>query len=247
MKPLTVGRVDVAGVRGCGGAAVAAAIARAGRRVVLVTADLDTARRSAEDVGFLVRGALDDDAEDTGEGEVLLFAASEASPYADVNPDRRAAMSRMATLHHLAHGQPWSVLVVPAAALARKVAPRKELARRADRIVAESRNRPRCAPAVAVGGGAPRACRWWRTRGASRCGGALLARVAALQRDAGARGALRRAGPRHEGVRRRGPDQRRKDAAEVKEPGSLPVREAILDGRHEIARMPAGGSRSSRR
>ena len=84
-----------------------------------------------------MRGALDDDAEDTGEGEVLVFAASEASPYADVNPDRRAAMSRMATLFHLAHERPWSVLVVPASALARKVVPRKELARRADRIVAE--------------------------------------------------------------------------------------------------------------
>jgi transcription-repair coupling factor (superfamily II helicase) len=138
VRSLSAGRVDVAGVRGCGGAAVAAAIARTGRRVVLITADLDAARRSAEDVGFFVRGALDDDAEDTGEGEVLLFTASEVSPYADVNPDRRAAMSRMATLHHLAHQQPWSVLVLPAAALARKVVPRKDLARRADRIVAES-------------------------------------------------------------------------------------------------------------
>ncbi|MGD0528121.1 MAG: hypothetical protein ABSE49_23510, partial [Polyangiaceae bacterium] len=36
------GRVDVAGVRGCAAASVAAAVARAGRRVVLVTADLDT-------------------------------------------------------------------------------------------------------------------------------------------------------------------------------------------------------------
>ena len=133
-------RVDVSGVRGCAGASVAAAIARTGRRVVLVTADLDTARRSAEDIGFFLRGALvdTDEAEDTGEGDVLLFAASEVSPYADVNPDRRAAMSRMATLHHLAHAQPWSVLVVPAAALARKVVPRKELARRADRILTDS-------------------------------------------------------------------------------------------------------------
>jgi transcription-repair coupling factor (superfamily II helicase) len=105
--------------------------------VVLVTSDLEAARRAAQDVGFLVRGAIDDDAEDTGEGDVLVFAGSEASPYADVNPDRRAAMSRMATLFHLAHERPWSVLVVPAASLARKVPPRKDLARRADRIVAE--------------------------------------------------------------------------------------------------------------
>ena len=135
---LCAGKVDVAGVRGCAGAAVAAAIAREGRRVVFVAEDLDAARRAAEDVGFLVRGAADDAAEDTGEGDVLVFAANEASPYADVSPDRRAAMSRMATLFHLAHERPWRVLVVPAAALARKVVPRRELARRADRIVAES-------------------------------------------------------------------------------------------------------------
>src|SRR6185312_5379868 len=115
------GVVDLAGVRGSAGAAVAAAVAREGRRVVFVTADLESARRAAEDVGFFVRGAADDDAEDTGEGDVLVFAASESSPYADVSPDRRAAMSRMATLFHLAHERPWSVLVVPASALVRKV------------------------------------------------------------------------------------------------------------------------------
>jgi transcription-repair coupling factor (superfamily II helicase) len=131
------GKLDVAGARGSAAPAVAAAIARAGRRVVLVTADVDEARRSAQDVGFLVRGAADDEAEDTGEGEVLVFAVSESSPYADVSADRRASMSRMATLFHLAHDQPWSVLAVPAAALARKVVPRRELAKRADRVVVE--------------------------------------------------------------------------------------------------------------
>ena len=85
-----------------------------------------------------MRGALDDDAEDTGEGEVLLFAANESSPYADVSPDRAAAMSRMATLFHLAHERAWSVVAVPATALLRKVVPRKELERRADRIAAEA-------------------------------------------------------------------------------------------------------------
>jgi transcription-repair coupling factor (superfamily II helicase) len=131
------GRLDVAGVRGCAGAAVAAAIVRDGRRVVVVTDDLDGARRAAQDLAFLVRGAADEDAEDTGEGDVLVLAASESSPYADVSPDRRAAMSRMATLSHLAHDRPWSALVVPAGALARKVVPRKELAKRAIRVVAE--------------------------------------------------------------------------------------------------------------
>jgi transcription-repair coupling factor (superfamily II helicase) len=131
------GSLHLSGVCGSAGAVVVAALARQGRKVVLVAADLDAARRAAEDVGFLARGALDDDAEDTGEGEVLVFAGQESSPYADVNPDRRAAMSRMATLFHLAHERPWSVLCVPASALSRKVVPRDELRRRADRIVAE--------------------------------------------------------------------------------------------------------------
>jgi transcription-repair coupling factor (superfamily II helicase) len=137
VKSLGAAKLDVAGVRGCAAAALAAAIARAGRRVVLVTEDLDAARRAAEDAGFLVRGAIDDDAEETGAGEVLVFVTNESSPYADVNPDRRAAMARMATLFHLAHDRPWSVLALPASALARKVVPRKELARRLLRIVAE--------------------------------------------------------------------------------------------------------------
>jgi transcription-repair coupling factor (superfamily II helicase) len=135
-------RVDVAGVRGCAGAAVVSVIARTrtlGRRVVLVTGDLESARKLADDVAFWVRGAEDEGtAEDTGQGTVLVFAASESSPYADVNPDRRAAMSRMATLSHLASDLPWSVLIVPAAALVRKVVPRGVVHARTERIVAES-------------------------------------------------------------------------------------------------------------
>ena len=131
------GRLDVAGVRGSAGAAVAAALARAGHRVVFVTSDSEAARRAAQDAGFFTRGALDDEAEDNGQGDVLLFAANESSPYADVSPDRSAAMSRMATLFHLAHERAWSLLAVPASALVRKVVPRKALQRRADRILAE--------------------------------------------------------------------------------------------------------------
>jgi transcription-repair coupling factor (superfamily II helicase) len=132
-------RMDVAGARGCAGAAVVSAIVRtAGRRVVLVTSDLESARKLADDVAFWVRGAEDEDtAEDTGQGTVLVFAASESSPYADVNPDRRAGMSRMATLSHLASSLAWSVLIVPAAALVRKVVPRAVVRARTERIVAE--------------------------------------------------------------------------------------------------------------
>ncbi|MCL2449039.1 MAG: transcription-repair coupling factor [Polyangiaceae bacterium] len=132
--------IDVAGVRGSAGAMVAAGLARAGRRVVFVTQDLETARRFADDIAFLARGRTATDGDEGSEGdgaaaeEVLLFSANESSPYAEVSPDRRAGMSRMATLFHLAHDRPWRALVVPAAGLVRKVVPRRELARRADRI-----------------------------------------------------------------------------------------------------------------
>jgi len=135
-------RVDVAGVRGASGPYLAATLARATRRpVVYVAADLDGARRAAEDAGFLLRhgggDAGDDTAEETGQGDVLVLAVNESSPYADVNPDRRAAMSRIATLHHLAQGLPWKVLAVPATALTRKVVPRAVVKKHTERILAE--------------------------------------------------------------------------------------------------------------
>jgi transcription-repair coupling factor (superfamily II helicase) len=136
---LRSGKLDVAGVRGCAGAAVVASISRAGHRAVFVTDDLESARRVAQDLGFLARDSAGyGEDEEGGRGGVLVFAANESSPYAEVSPDRGAAMSRAATLFHLAHGLPWQVLVLPAPALVRKVVPRRELQKRADRIVAES-------------------------------------------------------------------------------------------------------------
>ena len=134
------GTVDVAGVRGSGAAALVGALAHAtGRRVVAVTGDVDAARRLADDIGFVLRGAIDEDAvEETAEGDVLVFAASETSPFADVNPDRRAGMSRVAALSHLASELPWRVLVMPANALVRKVVPRAAVRAHGLRVVAET-------------------------------------------------------------------------------------------------------------
>jgi transcription-repair coupling factor (superfamily II helicase) len=133
------GALHVSGVQGCAGALLAASVAAAkGKPVVLVTSDLDAARRAADDVAFFVRTAADEaTAEDTAQGDVLVLAANESSPYADVTPDRRAAMSRLATLFHLASGLPWRVLVVPAAGLARKVVPRKIVRAHSHHVVAE--------------------------------------------------------------------------------------------------------------
>jgi transcription-repair coupling factor (superfamily II helicase) len=137
MRALDRGRIDVAGARGCASPALVAAAARVGRRVVFVVEDLDAARRAAGDVALFL-GSGREDAEDTGEGDVLVLATSESSPFADISPDRRAAMSRLATLSHLAQRRPWRVLVVPAGALVRKVVPRADLAKRAMRLVAET-------------------------------------------------------------------------------------------------------------
>jgi transcription-repair coupling factor (superfamily II helicase) len=155
------GNAHVAGVLGSASAALVAEVART-RRVVLVSADLDDARRLADDVAFFLRpdappsrkGAAGkpgpekaaepteteepEEAEDEeARGQVLLFSGAESSPYADVNADRRAAMSRMATLHHLSSGHPWKVLVIPASALVRKVVPRAVVRAASHKIIAE--------------------------------------------------------------------------------------------------------------
>ncbi|MEO6420662.1 MAG: transcription-repair coupling factor, partial [Polyangiaceae bacterium] len=140
VRKMERGRADVSGLKGSAGAAVTATLAKdsaPNARVVVVTGDLDSARRMADDMGFFLRGALDEaEAEDSASGDVLVLSVAESSPYADVNPDRRAAMSRMATLSHLAH-LPWRVLVVPASALVRKVVPRSVFEKNTARIVAE--------------------------------------------------------------------------------------------------------------
>ncbi len=140
IRKIERGRADVSGLKGSAGAALTATLARSGavnERVVVITADLDSARRMADDVGFFLRGALDEaEAEDSASGEVLVLSVPESSPYADVNPDRRAAMSRMATLSHLTR-LPWRVLVMPASALVRKVVPRSVFEKNGARVVAE--------------------------------------------------------------------------------------------------------------
>jgi transcription-repair coupling factor (superfamily II helicase) len=137
---LEVGRLDVVDVRGSAGAMLAAAIARS-RPVVVVTADVDGARRFGDEVRFFLppRGA--EALEDGEDDPVLMFPAAETSPYADVNPDRRSAMLRMAVLARLVAGPRdgrWSVLVVPATGLARKVVPRDVVRRHVQKVVVDT-------------------------------------------------------------------------------------------------------------
>ena len=129
-------RVDLVGVRGSAGAALVAEVARRTRRTVLcLSADLESARRFAVDAAFYLATGASEDGEP--QGSVLLYPASESSPFADVNPDRPSAMARMATLFHLAKDLPLRVLCAPAAALVRKVVPRSAVLAHGFHVVAE--------------------------------------------------------------------------------------------------------------
>ena len=134
--------VHVAGAAGCMTALLARSIALSDPRpVVCVTVDVESARRLVDDLNFVwgdLKRRADDAARasETAQGDVLVFTPPEASPYADVNPDRRGAMSRLVTLFHLAQKIPWRFLVVPASGLARRVVPRREVERHSDLILA---------------------------------------------------------------------------------------------------------------
>ncbi len=131
-------RVDLAGVHAGAMGLLLARAARIGARPLLVvTEDLDSARRIAGDVGFFLGQGIDEDAAEDGRGEVLVLPAPETSPYVDVAPDRRIVMGRLATLFHVSQGLPWKVLVAPAAALVRKLVPREALGPRSDLVQAE--------------------------------------------------------------------------------------------------------------
>ncbi|WP_437909017.1 transcription-repair coupling factor [Sorangium sp. So ce327] len=136
------GTRHVTGSAGSAGALVIRRLvaAAAGRRIIALTPDVDSARALAADTSFLLVDRDADDAEAAGSttfGRVLLYLPNEASPYADVNPDRRGAQTRLATLFHLGMDLPWSVLVCPIAALARKVVPRDEITEHAELVIAE--------------------------------------------------------------------------------------------------------------
>lgn len=109
------------------------------RKIIAITSDIESARALFADASFLLAGkdADEPDAGQTTLGDVLLFPPNEASPYADVAPDRRGAEARIAALFHLAVDLPWRVLVCPIQALARKIVPRDEVLEHAELVVAE--------------------------------------------------------------------------------------------------------------
>ncbi len=91
--------------------------------LLYVVADEETAETRAADLGFFLpgSGAADDP---LAPPPVLELPAPDASPYADVQPDRRTTLRRMAALFRLSQGFAPRVLVTSAAALFRRVLPR---------------------------------------------------------------------------------------------------------------------------
>src|SRR4051794_26525403 len=82
--------LHVAGALGSMPALVARALAMADRRpVICLTADLDAARRLADDLTFVwARPSSTEPDEESADGnDVLLYTPYEASPYADTSPD----------------------------------------------------------------------------------------------------------------------------------------------------------------
>ncbi|MFO0761071.1 MAG: transcription-repair coupling factor, partial [Byssovorax sp.] len=152
----TSGAVHLTGAAGSAAALLVRSLCRRTRRhVVAVTADIDSARALAADISFLLGAADADDAEAEGAGfgQVLLYLPNEASPYADINPDRRGAETRLATLFHLGMGLPFRVLVCPIAALSRKVVPQDQVLGHAEQVQVEQIiDRDRLAARLAAAG-----------------------------------------------------------------------------------------------
>ncbi|MCS6898674.1 MAG: transcription-repair coupling factor [Polyangiaceae bacterium] len=129
------GVFHVMGVVGAATALVALELQRHRRGpVVCVAEDSEGAHKLAADLAFLLGQAEPGMAT----GEVLLLPPYENTPYAEVNPDRRAMLGRLATLSHLALKRPFRFLVVTAASLVRKVLPPEYVARQTRRVEVES-------------------------------------------------------------------------------------------------------------
>jgi transcription-repair coupling factor (superfamily II helicase) len=146
-------RVRLTGCEGPLQALVAAELARASvRPLVVVARDGASAQALARDLGFFLptEGAHDDPA---APPRVMLLPELETSPWADISPDRRAILRRMATLFRLSQGLSGEVLVTSAVGLARRVVPRAAYAELVDVLQSgETIDRDRTLALLARGG-----------------------------------------------------------------------------------------------
>ncbi len=117
--------VELYGAAGALGAALAAGLGdeRGARPLLYVVADEETAEARAHDLAFFLPPPVTGD-DPLAPPPVLELPAPDASPYAEVQSERRATMRRLAALFRLSRGFAPRVLVASAAALFRRVLPR---------------------------------------------------------------------------------------------------------------------------
>src|SRR5688572_28085047 len=120
----------------CAVARVAEALPDEARPLVVAVPDEPTAIVLARDIGFYLGGAPHAD-DPSAAPRVLHLPAVETSPYAELSPDRRAILRRLATLFRLSQGFAGQVLVASAPALLRRVIPRDELGKLSDLLIPE--------------------------------------------------------------------------------------------------------------
>jgi transcription-repair coupling factor (superfamily II helicase) len=117
--------VEVYGAAGAVGPAIAAYLARQGKDrgpLLYVVAGEDLVETRCADLSFFLepRSSVEDP---LAPAPVLDLPAPEVSPHAEMQPDRRTIMRRLALLYRLGHGHAPAVVVAPAAAVFRRVIP----------------------------------------------------------------------------------------------------------------------------
>ena len=105
-------------------------LSQASKRMVWIVPSEAAAAQCRHNVSFFSSDPADHDA-------VLAYPAPEITPFVDMVSDRRHAMHRLRTLATLAHDWPWRHLVVPAAALLRRVPPKHCLRENSITVLAE--------------------------------------------------------------------------------------------------------------
>jgi transcription-repair coupling factor (superfamily II helicase) len=131
------GITHILGVFGTASAFLAWVVQRQSQRpVMVVTPDNESAQQLAADLAFLV-GDSEAGEEVIGE-QVVVLPHSEVSPYADVNPDRRAMMARLTVLFRLWRHGTVRYLVTPITALLRKVVSASFLQKHTAHVEAET-------------------------------------------------------------------------------------------------------------
>ncbi len=107
------------------------------RPIVVIVPDEDRAQRLERDLEMFLPTAHEGDP--LAAPRVLRLPADDASPFADVTPDRRIVLQRMATLFRLSQGSRGEVLIASADAIRRKVIGRDAFAQRVDLVAVKEK------------------------------------------------------------------------------------------------------------